>query len=250
MAVLLLTSYTPAALLPCNNYIFIFCNMLQKKNEWLQTITARCWPNHNAEVAQQCSLFVFLYYRCGGVSLAVRGCGLNRFLPPIILKVCVCVRKRACVRKCGHVYVLSVQVSKCTFTLSYTHTCILPKLTQSVCRTPNHDYKLKCEELFFFFCFGCYFVLYMYILSPFFSWFFTRWRNTRELYVLPQIGTSHTAKRYSCGGGGGDLNKHKLNLRFVPNCFMKFSIWHLSKLLYMRGTFIVRDCLCVWAIIF
>lgn len=29
-----------------------------------------------------------------------------------------------------------------------------------------------------------------------------------------------------------------------------FSIWHLSKLLYMWGTFIVRDCLCVWAIIF
>lgn len=30
------------------------------------------------------------------------------------------------------------------------HTRILPKLTQPVCRTPNnHDYKLKCEELFF-----------------------------------------------------------------------------------------------------
>lgn len=31
------------------------------------------------------------------------------------------------------------------------HTCILPKLTQPVCRTPNHDYKLKCEELFLVF---------------------------------------------------------------------------------------------------
>lgn len=29
-----------------------------------------------------------------------------------------------------------------------------------------------------------------------------------------------------------------------------FSIRHLSKLLYMWETFIVRDCLCVWAIIF
>lgn len=47
----------------------------------------------------------------------------------------------------------------------------------------------------------------------------------------------------------GDLNKHKLIQGFVPNCYM-FSIWHLSKLLYMWGTFIVRDCLCVWAIIF
>lgn len=47
----------------------------------------------------------------------------------------------------------------------------------------------------------------------------------------------------------GDLNKHKLNQGFVPNCYM-FSIWHSSKLLYMWGTFIVRDCLCVWAIIF
>lgn len=35
----------------------------------------------------------------------------------------------------------------------------------------------------------------------------------------------------------------------MPDCYM-FSIRHLSKLLYMWETFIVRDCLCVWAIIF
>lgn len=194
-----------------------------------------------------------LFSRCGGVSLAVRGCGLNRFLPPIILNVCVCVRKRACVNVDMSMY-CPFKFQKCTFTLSYTHTCILPKLTQSVCRTPNHDYKLKCEELFFSFLFFPFvFGVALFYTCTFYLLFFlvfTRWWNTTELYVLPQIGTSHTAKRYSCGEKKGDLNKHKLNLRFVPNCFMMFSIWHLSKLLYMRGTFIVRDCLCVWAIIF
>lgn len=37
-------------------------------------------------------MFVALsFFRSGGVSLAVRGCGLNKFLPPIILSVCVYV---------------------------------------------------------------------------------------------------------------------------------------------------------------
>lgn len=108
----------------------------------------RLYSQHNF------SFCLVLFSRCGGVSLAVRGCGLNRFLPPIILNVCVCVRRRACVNVDMSTY-CPFQVSKCTFTLSYTHTCILPKLTQSVCRTPNHDYKLKCEELFFcLFVFG------------------------------------------------------------------------------------------------
>lgn len=127
---------------------------------------------------------------------------LTDFFHPLFSKcACVC----ASVRKCGHVYVLSVQVSKCTFTLSYTHTCILPKLTQSVCRTPNHDYKLKCEELFV-----CFFLLFLVLLcfihvhfiSFFFFLGFSQDDGTPEnFYVLPQIGTSHTAKRYSCGEG-------------------------------------------------
>lgn len=79
--------------------------------------------------------------RSGGVSLAVRGCGLNRFLPPIILSVCVYMWTCLCIVRSSfkmHIHTL-------------VHTCILPKLTQPVCRTPNHDYKLKCEELFFSF---------------------------------------------------------------------------------------------------
>lgn len=187
--------------------------------------------------------------RCVGVSLAVRGCGLNRFLPPIILKVCVCVRKRACINVDMSTY--------CPFKFqnahshSHTHTHAYCQNWHSLfVALPTMTTSSNVKNFFFSFVFWCCFVLYMYILSPFFSWFFTRWRNTGELYVLPQIGTSHTAKRYSCGGKKGDLNKHELNLRFVPNCFMMFSIWHLSKLLYIRGTFIVRDCLCVWAIIF
>lgn len=115
-----------------------------------------------------------LFSRCGGVSLAVRGCGLNRFLPPIILNVCVCVRKRACVNVDMSMY-CPFKFQKCTFTLSYTHTCILPKLTQSVCRTPNHDYKLKCEELFFSFLFFLLFLVLLCFIHvhfiSFFSWF-------------------------------------------------------------------------------
>lgn len=87
-------------------------------------------------------MFVVLaFYRSGGVSLAVRGCGLNRFLPPIILSVCVYMWTCLCIVRSSfkmHIHTL-------------VHTCILPKLTQPVCRTPNHDYKLKCEELFFSF---------------------------------------------------------------------------------------------------
>lgn len=46
------------------------------------------------------------------------------------------------------------------------HTCILPKLTQPVCRTPNHDYKLKCEELFFSFA-----LFYTFKIFFFLFWF-------------------------------------------------------------------------------
>lgn len=161
---------------------------------------------------------------------------------------------QACVRKCGHVYVLSVQVSKMHIhTLIHTH--MHTAKTDTVCLSHSQPWlQAQMWRTFFFFSFFPFvFGVALFYTCTFYLLFFlvfTRWWNTTELYVLPQIGTSHTAKRYSCGGKKGDLNKHKLNLRFVPNCFMMFSIWHLSKLLYMRGTFIVRDCLCVWAIIF
>ena len=122
------------------------------------------------------------------------------------------------------------------------HTCILPKLTQPVCRTPNHDYKLKCEELFFFLlCFIHVRFFFLLLVS-------TRWWNTQSTFC-PATNWDFTHCREVLLWKKGDLNKHKLNQGFVPNCYM-FSIWHLSKLLYMWGTFIVRDCLCVWAIIF
>lgn len=124
------------------------------------------------------------------------------------------------------------------------HTCILPKLTQPVCRTPNHDYKLKCEELFFFF-------LLCFIHVRFFFSFFIGFHDTmeRRSTFCPATNWDFTHCREVLWWKNGDLNKHKLIQGFVPNCYM-FSIWHLSKLLYMWGTFIVRDCLCVWAIIF
>lgn len=108
---------------------------------------------------------------------------LTDFFHPFF-SVCVCI--------CGHVCVLSVQVSRCTFTHSYTHAycqnwhslfVALPTMTTSS--------NVKNFLFFFWFCF----VLYMYIL--FFFLVSTRWWNTGVLCVLPQIGTSHTAVRCS-----------------------------------------------------
>lgn len=170
--------------------------------------------------------------RSGGVSLAVRGCGLNRFLPPIILSVCVYMWTCLCIVRSSfkmHIHTL-------------VHTCILPKLTQPVCHTPKHDYKLKCEELFLvLLCFIHVRIFFFFLVS-------TRWWNTGVLFC-PATNWDLTHCREVLLWKKGDLNKHKLNQGFVPNCYI-FSIWHLSKLLYMWGTFIVRDCLCVWAIIF
>lgn len=129
-------------------------------------------------------LWSFPLYRSGGVSLAVRGCGLNRFLPPIILSVCVYI--------CGHVCVLSVQVSRCTFTHSYTHAycqnwhslfVALPTMTTS-----------SNVKNFFFFVLLCF----IHVRFFFSSWFPQDDGTPRVLFVLPQIGTSHTAERCSC----------------------------------------------------
>lgn len=171
--------------------------------------------------------------RSGGVSLAVRGCGLNRFLPPIILSVCVYMWTCLCIVRSSfkmHIHTL-------------VHTCILPKLTQPVCRTPNHDYKLKCEELFFSFA-----LFYTCKKKKILLLGFHKMMEHRSTFC-PATNWDFTHCREVLLWKKGDLNKHKLNRGFVPNCYM-FSIWHLSKLLYMWGTFIVRDCLCVWAIIF
>lgn len=168
------------------------------------------------------------FCRSDGVPLAVRGCGLNRFLPPIILSVCIC----------GHVCVLSVQFSRCTFTHSYTHAycqnwhslfVALPTMT-----TSSNVKNFLSFALF-------------YTCKVLFSYWFPQYDGTPEYFLSCHKLGLHTLPR-------GALvkerrPKHKLNQRFVPNCYM-FSIWHLSKLLYMWGTFIVRDCLCVWAIIF
>lgn len=100
------------------------------------------------------------------------------------------------------------------------HTCILPKLTQPVCRTPNHDYKLKCEELFFL-GFALFYTCKIFI---FFFGFHTMMErrstflscHTLGLHTLPRGALVEKTKK-------GDLNKHKLNQGFVPNCYM-FSI--------------------------
>lgn len=128
------------------------------------------------------------------------------------------------------------------YTLAHT-TCILPKRTRPVCRTPNHDYKLKCEELFFFFP-----VLLCFIHIEAFCFLICLDKLMEPLeYFCPATDWDFTLPRGTLVRER-DL-KHKLNHGFVPNCYM-FSIWHLSKLLYMWGTFIVRDCLYGWAIIF
>lgn len=66
------------------------------------------------------------------------------------------------------------------------HTCILPKLTRPVCHTPNHDYKLKCEELF------CFLVLALFYTCTltFFMGFHKMSEHQSTFCVLPQIGTS------------------------------------------------------------
>lgn len=177
------------------------------------------------------------FFRSDGVFSAVRGCGLTWFLPLIILSVCVSACVRVCVWTCLCIVCSSFKMHIHTL----VHACILPKLTRPVCHTPNHDYKLKCEELFCF-CF----VLYMYID---FLYGFPQDVGTPEYFLCPATDWDFTHCQEVLLCMKGDLNKHKLNQWFVPDCFM-FSIWHLSKLLFMWGTFIVRDCLCVWAIIF
>lgn len=132
-----------------------------------------------------CLGFLLLYR--SGVFLALRGCGLNRFLPPIILSVCVRVYMWTC--PC---------IVRSSFKMHIdTLTCILPKLTQSVFRTPSHDYKLKCEELFFFLSFGLFYTCNIFIF--FFGFQHDNW--TPEYFLSFQhFGTTHTAKR--CSGGG------------------------------------------------
>ena len=112
--------------------------------------------------------------------MAVRGCGLNRFLPPIILSVCVYMWTCLCIVRSSfkmHIHTL-------------VHTCILPKLTQPVCRTPNHDYnKLKCEELFLVFA------LFYTCKIFFFSSWFPRDDGTPEYFLSSRKLGLHTLPR-------------------------------------------------------
>lgn len=142
------------------------------------------------------------FSRSGGVSLAVRGCGLKRFLPPIILCVymwtCLCIVRSSFKM---HIHTL-------------VHTCILPKLTQPGCHTPNHDYKLKCEELFLV-------LLFIHVHCFFFLGFHKMMEHRSTFCPATNRDFTHCREVLLCKKG--DLNKHKLNQEFVPNCFM-FSI--------------------------
>lgn len=151
-----------------------------------------------------------------------------------LFSVCVCI--------CGHVCVLSVQVLRCTFTHFYTHAYCQNWLGLFVTLPTMTTSSNVKNFLFFGFCL----VLYMYID---FLYGFPEDIGTPEYFLCPATDWDFIHCQEVLLRIKGDLNKHKLNQGFVPDCFM-FSIWHLSKLLFMWGTFIVRDCLCVWAIIF
>lgn len=177
--------------------------------------------------------------RSGGVSLAVRGCGLNRFLPPIILSVCVYVD-------------MSVY---CPFKFqdahSHTRTHMHTAKTDTACSSHSQPWLQAQMWRTFFFFFFLVLLCFIHVRFLFSFLVSTRWWNAGVLFC-PATHWDFTHCRevlWWKKTKKGDLNKHKLNQGFVPNCYM-FSIWHLSKLLYMWGTFIVRDCLCVWAIIF
>lgn len=180
--------------------------------------------------------FFFQYsFRSDGVYRLSEDVALPDFFHSLF-SVCVCV----CI--CGHVCVLSVQVSKCTFTHLYTHAYCQNWLGLFV-TLPTMTTSSNVKNFFvFWFCF----VLYMYID---FLYGFPQDVGTPEYFLCPATDWDFTHCQEVLLRMKGDLNKHKLNQWFVPDCFM-FSIWHLSKLLFMWGTFIVRDCLCVWAIIF
>lgn len=127
---------------------------------------------------------------------------------------------------------------------SHTSTHMHTAKTDSACLSHSQPW-LQAQMWRTFLFFGFCLVLYMYID---FLYGFPQDVGTPEYFLCPATDwdfkhCQEVLLRIR------DLNKHKLNQGFVPDCFM-FSIWHLSKLLFMWGTFIVRDCLCVWAIIF
>lgn len=125
---------------------------------------------------------------------------------------------------------------------SHTRTHMHTAKTDTACLSHSQPW-LQAQMWRTFFSFALF-----YTCKIFFSSWFPQDDGTPEYFLSCHKLGLHTLPR-------GALvkerrpNKHKLNQGFVPNCYM-FSIWHLSKLLYMWGTFIVRDCLCVWAIIF
>lgn len=108
---------------------------------------------------------------------------------------------------------------------------------------PTMTTSSNVKNFFFFFRFALFYTCtFLFFLDS------TTWLKHQRTFC-PATNWDLTHCREVLWWQKGDLNEYKLNHGFVPNCYM-FSIWHLSKLLYMWGTFIVRDCLCVWAIIF
>lgn len=142
-----------------------------------------------------------------GVSLPVGGCGLNSFLPPIILSVCIC----------GHVFVLSIQVSTCTFTHSHTQHAYCQNGLGLFVALPTMTTNSNVKNFFFFFP-----VLLCFIHIEAFCFLICLDKLMEPLeYFCPATDWDFTLPRGTLVRER-DL-KHKLNHGFVPNCYM-FSI--------------------------
>lgn len=94
----------------------------------------------------------------------------------------------------------------------------------------------------FFFPSFAFFYMCIFLVS-------TKWLNYRGLYLARYWDATHTLPRRARVQQRRPENQHKWNRGFVPNCYT-FSISHGSKLLDVWGTFVMRDCLSLWAIIF
>lgn len=174
-------------------------------------------------------MFVLLSFsRSGGVSLAVRGCGLNNFLPPIILSVCVYVD-------------MSVY---CPFKFqdahSHTRTHMHTAKTDTACLSHSQPW-LQAQMWRTFFSFALFYTFKIFFCFSFYGFhmMMERWSTLR-----PATNWDFTHCREVLWWKKGDLIKHKLNRGFVPNCYM-FSIWHLSKLLYMRNIYCKGLLMCM-----
>lgn len=172
--------------------------------------------------------------RFGGVPWLSEDVALTDFFHPLF-SVCVCI----------YVDMSVYGPFKFQDAHSHTRTHMHTAKTDTACLSHSQPW-LQAQMWRTFFSFALFYTCKIFF---FFSFLVsTRWWKTGVLFC-PATNWDFTHCRAVLLWKKGDLNKHKLNQGFVPNCYM-FSIWHLSKLLYMWGTFIVRNCLYVWAIIF